>query len=1141
MKILTILASALLLFSCVAETPLTEPVPPGREQVTGEVVFLAELPAPTTVATRLVGSIPENTINDIHVLVFNPGDGKLVYKGIGKNLSVHQDAEKDNKVKFNATLPIGAAYDFMVLANMGDLLDGISVTAQPAKTKEDVMDITKDLDAGTKWYADPAKLPKPEMTAIPMWGELESSTTLAASNTVSFRLTRMLARVNVEYSPTNTTAARTFRLASVSVYNYSTVGAVVQNPTDNDPESSTYDPTTLPNGGYGTQTGSALVYNGGEDDGTFLNDSAKDLIYLFEAKHNGNTYHVPTGNSAWVNNPCLVIGGYYNPDGNFSGISSMTPTYYRVDFVTKDPGGNPLKDAWHSLRRNFSYNVTITDVSGEGFLTPNEALHSAPFGITANVLEWDERYTQNIMFDGVFFLSVNKDEFTFSRRAVSTKDAVGETNVVKIRTDYLVNKDKTDPESGWTATIEYTSDTNGEPDWLTIHPTAKPSNWNPRDVNEAYFTTSNNPGPTDRTATVWIKAGRLKYPIYITQKIMSLDVIDPDTNTPLADKTLRFVIPTASTWATGINDYTSPPGEFKVEWSPPARPVTITGQNNANGAFEPEWITGGSTFPAPRAYGVTSAPDERQMPAQIDGRTVAFEEFTVQPETVTKAMLTDDPFYEKNTTYYFNLTNSAGTETITDSVELRSIHYDIVADTQKYRLDGGVHSLTVRSNADWKIISIEEHLYNSPTPTPRPLNGDPIMIDFRYAYDNMKDGLEFGPNVNGTALAFHVVDNESAEHDGKWGTAYVTLEMTTPQGLTKTIKVPMQFPAASKLLLGMGYVDFQYATNVGVGTAATKLSAFQMLSSPYNFGSMDESTYKVEGFRIVGYEARGESSSTVNSLDPDRSWDITSLANWLNNQSPDVIVVSSYHDGSAVRFNDNEMRLLNDYLDHGGAVILCDTGGAASDHDRYIGRLMESFFGLVGSETRTTGSYRVGQFTDGLNGGNATTTDVRRWTLPDSGGTLKFENIDDPVLNGPFGRVQDTYWGTHYYRAGVKTSLIEEWVVPLSKGTEYTTGAHGNNDYTTIFRHRTKNLIWIGCDSFVATNYKAFLTTYPNLSPFMTDVNNFYKPIPRPGYGASGSGGFHTDVYNSVFFANAVAWSLDHSNHQPPELGYQNQ
>ncbi len=154
------------------------------------------------------------------------------------------------------------------------------------------------------------------------------------------------------------------------------------------------------------------------------------------------------------------------------------------------------------------------------------------------------------------------------------------------------------------------------------------------------------------------------------------------------------------------------------------------------------------------------------------------------------------------------------------------------------------------------------------------------------------------------------------------------------------------------------------------------------------------------------------------------------------------------------------------------------------------------------------------------------------------------ENVEDPVLKGPFGDVRGQYWGAHYHTAGIKTSLISDQVIPLSFGKEQSaSNSRGHNDYTTIFRHKTKNLIWIGCDGFAASYMPAYQQrTTHGFGPVYME-QSFYKPAARTNWkeqGATSPTVPTVSVYNSIVLANAVAWALDVTHHTYPEDGYKN-
>ncbi len=1110
MRVLSILAGALFFTSCVVnEHEIGSKQVPEQQEGMSEISFMAEMPAPKVVATRAVGSARENAVDDIYVLVFETGnDGDLIYKGKGRSLTVADGATNNNKITFKATLPVGTAYDFMVLANAEDALSEINVS-DGDKTKADVLELTKTLT--TKWSASST-----DLEPIPMWGELKNRT-LTANSSIVFQLTRMLARVNVEYSPTNT-QVNNFRLSSVHVYNYSTKGTLVPAAASLDTDGYTSKSTTEPDAGYGTQTGSALVYTD-----ITGNKECKDLIYLFEAPHNGSVYGSSATSDDWIDNPCLVIGGKWSKDGT---NWPTNDTYYRVDFIKKTTVEGTTTEEWLSLLRNFSYNVTITEVSGEGYSEPDQALHSAPFNMEANVLPWNERNFEKVVFDGVFYLSVSQDEFVFQRIGATAKDVENETNVVRIKTDYLVDNDRTNAGSGWRVDRIVNAGTETPVNWIRLQPNVRPGTWNPDDVDEAYFTFDTNPGPTNREADVWIKAGRLEYKVHIVQKIMSLDVLDGNDD-PIEE--MAFVIPDTGTDGTETRP-------FKVTWTPSGQPVTITGRNQANGAFDPAWIIGGPAFPDPNPYGSTNTPDVSLIPAQSG--QVGEQGFTVRPAAVTTTMLNIDPFYETNTTYYFEVENSG--ETMTDSINLHQIHYDIKADTQKYRLDGGVHTLTVRSNANWEIVSVEEHLFNSALPTPRPSNGDPIMINFGYAYDNLKEGLHFGPNVNGTALAFHVVDNESGEHKDKWGTVWVTLKMTTPQGTTKTIRVALQFPPSTRLILGLGPGLDVRGYNIGIATPYHLNSANRMITSPYNFGSMDESVYKVEGLRVLGYNMMGSPSASPSTTNPDYDWHANSMKEWLNNHSPDVIVISS-NPGNPAELRANEVRLLKEYMDNGGVVILCSHGEVGqSTAAQRTGRVLNAIYGTTATPT---------PFTVGTTASNSD-------FLYDgqTGQTMQLFGdaaSDDPILAGPFGDIRGKHWGAHYYTTGVMTSKLNA-VAPnaVALSTQVDTSGRGSATdrarealFTTVFYDTTKRFMYIGNGCAMASYYDDI--TEEIHDPF--DINDNMSPTFEPHFGEGtwneNNGnitGYLTETYNSFMIANAIAWALDHTNHTPPPApGYQ--
>ncbi len=354
MKIACALLSALA--SCdIAEYPHD---PRGCE--TAEISLVARMPA-TMVAETRAGTAAENAITDIHVLLFDTTNGELVHKEKGKDLT--PDAENGGSIVFRAALPVGVEYDAMVLTNVESDLAHIAPDAAPATTKADVEALVRRLAPATKW--DPASLP------IPMWDE--RTVVFTADGAPVFHLTRMLARVGVEYSPG--AADRPFLLTEVRFYNYNTAGCIVPDAANMSGSGGERKATapTIPSD-PATQIADALIYNG---DDIVEGRECRHRIYVFEAAHRGAWPATEEG----ADNPCLVVGGKYDSGGD--GDPTDEPTgWYRIDFVRKG--------VWSSIMRNYSYDVLITSVGGAGYPDPETALRSAPINIVAEVLPWNE-------------------------------------------------------------------------------------------------------------------------------------------------------------------------------------------------------------------------------------------------------------------------------------------------------------------------------------------------------------------------------------------------------------------------------------------------------------------------------------------------------------------------------------------------------------------------------------------------------------------------------------------------------------------------------------------------------------------------------------------------------------------------------
>lgn len=1030
------------------------------EEGMAEITFSAKLPASVIAATRgEVGTVPENYVGDIYVLAFDSSDGTLIYKGRGRQLEIAAGAENDNRLTFRATLPTGVEYTFMLLANAEDKLAAITAGAS---VRDDVLELLHSLPAGERWDADDP--------AIPMWGE--QVLTLTASSAPSFTLTRMSARINLMVTSTlEDGSTANFRLTSIRYYNYNTSGMVVPadgNFTGDGSGTVTITAPTLPDD-PGTRLGEALLYDGAD-----ITDfeSCLNRIYIFEAAQNGSNYYTPAGNTDWVDNPCIVVGGQYSADG-----STWQPeSYYRIDFIRKveDTPGD-ITQTWLSILRNFSYNVDIVSVSGGGYADPDVALLSAPMNMEAVILDWEENDMGNIVFDGTSFLSVSEDSFMFSQSAILVKQT---DNVVDILTDYVFGGNRTDPLSGWRVDrYEHADGTVMTPEeqWLTL----VPESGSPDVRTEAYFLIEANDGLLEREANVWIAAGRLRFKINVIQRVVSLDIVDADET---AISEMIFVVP-----ATG--DRTHAPQTFTVNWTPVNNAVAVTYETPVGlTPFLPSWLS-----PDPSAQGWI-----------IPGGT-GTQTYTVQPPAVTDSELATDPFYQHETVFYFEAGN--GTDSEKKGISLSQIYYNILAETFDYRLNGGQHVINVRSNTDWVITEIEEWLYNVDPSTldPADVPASPVLLQLRPS-DNLRVGTGGGNNVSGQNVSFSVVNNAAVENRNKWGTVYVTFE--NPDGKFPPYTVAMTFPKREVTLLGLGYARDVRGFNVAYPTTFHLQSLNRLLTSSVNFGRNGTATVVVDGLKIVGYNAMDQSTG-----DGESNWDPDSFRQWLNLHQPDIVVMSY-----SMRLRANEAALLRQYLDNGGAVVMYYGGEVQTASDVKV--VMDAVFGR---------SFSAGVPSSG--------SDI----IVEAGSRVYAYNSgaaydSEPALNGPFMDVRGMPWGTHLGHCHIKATAIQDQARILSMTNSQISPATATPDagYANIFIHNDFNFMWIGNGMGTSTYY----TRYNDLEYYHDPnrIDSDFRPTVRTGFGALGGPRF--DVYNTYFFANAMAWAISASNYTPPASGY---
>lgn len=261
------------------------------------------------------------------------------------------------------------------------------------------------------------------------------------------------------------------------------------------------------------------------------------------------------------------------------------------------------------------------------------------------------------------------------------------------------------------------------------------------------------------------------------------------------------------------------------------------------------------------------------------------------------------------------------------------------------------------------------------------------------------------------------------------------------------------------------------------GTAAynTKVASGAFINNPLNFGP--KSNY----FRIAGFTHTKINAAAGKLAD--------ALADPLN--YPDIIIACM-----EPKFNDTDYTALRKYLDKGGAVF------------------------LMIEETGTTHNQAALTFFQNLFGSGISLAEH------DAGGAVyTMTDQFQEYLSWPFGDARGTNWGQH----DSKTLYVSG--LPQSDIDIYSTSSRNfaPQDGATMFRHKTKNFVFVGDTYFLANSARNYQWGYNYKKPFVTSgANSSDFPIAHTKYGVKSSVGSldypmsagSWQVENSMIFGN---------------------
>lgn len=328
----------------------------------------------------------------------------------------------------------------------------------------------------------------------------------------------------------------------------------------------------------------------------------------------------------------------------------------------------------------------------------------------------------------------------------------------------------------------------------------------------------------------------------------------------------------------------------------------------------------------------------------------------------------------------------------------------------------------------------------------------------------------------------------ATEEDKKKHTGLMVYNLTddTPYGLcpglyvwqtTEWTRLPEPCPKIyynTKKILGIGL------DNYSVGATSPNAGGSILLQNQAAFG---EDSNSIVGFK--GYTLDYLRIPSLVDIDYLGTLD-AKLA-----EKPDIIVISY----PSRILNQNTADKLNNYLNQNGVLILLleDPGGVSADTQKSSQIFLRTVFGNTNITQKNT------------------TSDAF------SGSVYQYSTtINDEVINGPFGDLRGKYWGEDASYTSLVSGLPSDQIIEYSTAYDYSMGV-ANSGYINSFRHKTKNLIFVGDGGFIV--YQKGSAT-PTAYPFGLDNNNI--PVERANYGR----GIKYNVSNSIFFGNVMAWAI---------------
>lgn len=340
----------LLITSCSNEDIIVPTPPSGADGQTCEVSFWASIPETSSASRGALGEATAESVETLSLLVFDAQSGLYLYKSDAK-LSDRKLENGIHKGKYTAELQLSDKPRIIhFVANAGEVpfqANELAVLSQLKKEdnqdaywqKVTVSKIIGTFDASENKYTN---VQAPGIT------DTTTDTTI--------KLIRNFARVTL------TSGTNDFNLAGFVLVNTATKGTVAP-----------YMRQAATNGSYFPNYDTENVSGSAMTKYEALTAAGYTGVQPSDATINGNvpaaTSNLYTTDAKYLyertqeENPMFIIAKRI--------MSNNQYRYYKIDIMKV--GGTGEKDDYYKILRNFSYDITINSVEGDGYASPEDA------------------------------------------------------------------------------------------------------------------------------------------------------------------------------------------------------------------------------------------------------------------------------------------------------------------------------------------------------------------------------------------------------------------------------------------------------------------------------------------------------------------------------------------------------------------------------------------------------------------------------------------------------------------------------------------------------------------------------------------------------------------------------------------------